>query len=538
MRSFPPVTSDGRIRVSGAESLIHTLVAEGVEVCFVNPGTSEIHIVAALNRISGVRCVLGLFEGVVTGAADGYYRMTGEPAATLLHLGPGLANGLASLHNARKARSGIVNIVGQHATDHIAHNAPLTSDIEGIARPVSEWVRTSANADEIGADCVEAIEAARECPAKIATLIVPADAAWSEAAPVERPRKPAKAKTFSPEAVDIAAGAARKGATTLLLAAGEALSEPGLAYLEQVARKTGCQVLAPTMNAKASRGCGRMYVNRIPYIVDLAIPMLSEFRDIVLIEAPEPVGFFAYPGKPSLLKAEGCRVHRLSAPGDDTVGALAVLADALRSEAGDHPMHQPVELVKPTGPLTHETIAQAIACAIPENAIVFDEAITTGRNYHWSAAAAAPPHDLLQNVGGAIGFSPSASVGAAIACPDRKVICMVGDGSAMYSLQALWTQARVALDVTTIIFSNRGYKILGGEYAALGEGKPGPRVQAMLELDRPKLDWTALAAGMGVPGRAVSSADELNAALDAAMSSDGPKLIEVNFLTSDRPASF
>ena len=167
--------------MNGAESLVRTLVAGGVDVCFSNPGTSEMHFVAALDRVEGMRCVLGLFEGVVTGAADGYFRMKGTPASTLLHLGPGLANGLANLHNAKKANSGIVNIVGQHATHHIGYNAPLTSDIEGLARPMSAWVRTSPDAKSVSADGAAAIAAARSAPPQIATLILPADTAWNEA---------------------------------------------------------------------------------------------------------------------------------------------------------------------------------------------------------------------------------------------------------------------------------------------------------------------------------------------------------------------
>ncbi len=466
--------------MNGAESLVRTLVAGGVNVCFTNPGTSEMHFVAALDRVEGMRCVLGLFEGVVTGAADGYYRMKGTPASTLLHLGPGLANGLANLHNAKKARSGIVNIVGQHATYHIALNAPLTSDIEGLARPMSDWVKTSPNAKSVSADGMEA---------KV-----------------------------------LHSG----GDSTLLLITGGALTEQGLALAQQIAGKTGCKVMGQTYHPRMARGRGRFSIDRIPYVIESALPILKNFKNIVLVEARDPVAFFAYPNKPSMLKPEGCEVHELTAWGQNSVAALEALADALGAKPHDVKPQKLAELNKPTGALNHTSIAQAIACAIPENAIIVDESITTGRGFFPPTAASAP-HDWLQNMGGSIGFSTPVATGAAVACPDRKVICMVGDGSAMYTIQSLWTQAREGLNVVTIVFANRIYQILRGEFDGVGAGEPGQRAQDMLKLDRPTIDFVALAKGMGVEGRAVTTADEFNKALAEAIAAQGPRLIEVQF---------
>src|SRR5712671_2571705 len=502
---------NGSGTMNGAESLVRTLVAGGVDVCFANPGTSEMHFVAALDRVEGMRCVLGLFEGVVTGAADGYFRMKGTPASTLLHLGPGLANGLANLHNAKKANSGIVNIVGQHATYHIEYNAPLTSDIEGLARPMSAWVRTSPDAKSVATDGAAAIAAAKSAPPQIATLIVPADS---------------QRVSYSSEAVDNAAKVLRGGAQTLLLLTGSALTEHGLALAAQIAGKTGCKVLGQTYNPRMARGRGRFSINRIPYVIEQALPILKDFRHIVLVEANDPVAFFAYPNKPSMLKPDGCEVHRMTSGGENSVAALEALASALGAKAQDAKPQQMVELAEPTGPLTHASIAQAIAMAIPENAIVVDESVTTGRQF-FPPTAAANPHDWLQNMGGSIGFSPPVATGAAVACPDRKVICMVGDGSAMYTIQALWTQAREGLDVVTIVFANRIYQILRGEFDGVGAGEPGKRAQDMLKIDRPTIDFVALARGMGVPGRAVASADDFVKALAEAMAEPGPRLIEV-----------
>ena len=400
--------------MNGAESLVRTLVAGGVDVCFANPGTSEMHFVAALDRVEGMRCVLGLFEGVVTGAADGYFRMKGSPASTLLHLGPGLANGLANLHNAKKANSGIVNIVGQHAVYHIGYNAPLTSDIEGLARPMSAWVRTSPDAKSVAKDGAAAIAAARS--SQIATLILPADTAWNEADGIAQVPAESQRASYSSQAVENAAKVLRGGAQTLLLLTGSALTEQGLALAAQISGKTGCKVMGQTYNPRMARGRGRFSIDRIPYVIEQALPILKDFKHIVLVEANDPVAFFAYPNKPSLLKPEGCEVHRMTSGGENSVAALEALASALGAKPSDAKPQALVELAKPTGALTHASIAQAIAMAIPENAIVVDESITTGRGFFPPTAAAAP-HDWLQNMGGSIGFSTPVATGAAVACP-------------------------------------------------------------------------------------------------------------------------
>src|SRR4030081_3864633 len=448
--------------MNGAESLVRTLVAGGVDVCFANPGTSEMHFVAALDRVEGMRCVPGLFEGVVTGAADGYFRMRGTPASTLLHLGPGLANGLANLHNAKKANSGIVNIVGQHAVYHIGFNAPLTSDIEGLARPMSAWVRTSPDAKSVAKDGAAAIAAAKSAPPQIATLILPADTAWNEADGIAQVPVESQRASYSSQAVDNAAKVLRGGAQTLLLLTGSALTEQGLALGAQIAGKTGCKGMGQTYKPRMARGRGRLSIDRIPYVIEQALPILKDFRHIVLVEANDPVAFFAYPNKPSMLKPDGCEVHRMTSGGENSVAALEALASALGAKPTDVKPQEMVVRATPAGPVPHGSIAQAIAMAIPENAIVVDESITTGRGFFPPTAAAAP-HDWLQNMGGSIGFSTPVATGAAVACPDRKVICMVGDGSAMYTLQSLWTQAQENLHGTSIVFANRIYRIRRGE---------------------------------------------------------------------------
>ena len=513
--------------MNGAESLVRTLVAGGVDVCFANPGTSEMHFVAALDRVEGMRCVLGLFEGVVTGAADGYFRMKGTPACTLLHLGPGLANGLANLHNAKKAHSGIVNIVGQHAVYHIGYNAPLTSDIEGLARPMSAWVRTSPDAKSVAADGAAAIAAAKSSPPQIATLILPADTAWNEADGIAHTPADNQRISYSPKAVDEAAKVLRNDpAHTLVLMTGSALTEQALKLAQQISGKTGCKVMGQTYHPRMARGQGRFSIDRIPYVVEQALPILKDFKHIVLVEANDPVAFFAYPDKPSMLKPRSCEVHRMTSWGENSIAALEALAGALGARPADVKPQKLMELSKPTGALTYASIAQAIAMAIPENAIVVDESITTGRGFFPPTAAAAP-HDWLQNMGGSIGFSTPISTGAAVACPDRKVICLVGDGSAMYTIQSLWTQARESLNVVTIVFANRIYQILRGEFDGVGAGEPGERALDMLKIDRPTIDFVSLAKGMGVPARSVDNTDDFVKALAEAIPEKGPRLIEV-----------
>ena len=513
--------------MNGAESLVRTLVMNGVEVCFTNPGTSEMHFVAALDKVEGMRCVLGLFEGVVTGAADGYYRMAGKPACTLLHLGPGLGNGLANLHDAKKAGSGIVNIVGEHATYHLKYDAPLTADIEGIARPVSHWVKTSPDSRSLAKDCAAAIQASREPPGRIATLIGPADTAWGEAdGPAEAapatPRKPAAAG-----AVKDAAGALKHSAPSMLMLGGAALRGRALELAGRIAAKTGCRLMAEYNNARMECGAGRVQVDRLPYVVDNALAAMTGTRHLVLAGAKSPVTFFAYPGKPSVIAPADCAVTGLAEIGDDLEGALESLAgelDALKTPPA--PVNALRRPALPTGAVTPDGIAAVLAALLPENAVVADESITSGRNLGAFMAAAAP-HDWLQIRGGSIGWALPAATGAAIGAPDRKIVALEGDGSGMYTLQALWTMARENLDVTVVLFANRSYQILHGELRNMGAGTPGQRARDMLTLDRPDLDWTALARGQGVEAARATTLDELAQQLRRAFSRRGPYLIEL-----------
>ena len=510
---------------NGAESLVRTLVAGGVDVCFANPGTSEMHFVAALDQVEGIRSILCLFEGVATGAADGYARMAEKPAATLLHLGPGLANGLANLHNAKRARSPLINIVGEHATFHRRFDAPLTADIEDLARQYSGWLRTSENSLTVAADGAEAIAAALTPPGQIATLILPADTAWGEGGPVApvpaAPIRAAAEEARIAEAVD----ALRQGRRTLLLLGDRSLRADGLALVARITAKTGARSLAQTSNARMERGAGRLPIERVPYPVDAAVKALAECDQIILVGSTPPVAFFGYPGKASELAPAHCRLITLAAPDEDQIDALSRLADAVSAPRHIHRPAAPRSELPPDGPLNPASIAAVLGALIPEHAIVCDESVTTGRSF-FSQTHAAPPHDWLQLTGGSIGLGIPMAVGAAVACPDRKVIALQADGSGLYTVQGLWTQARENLSVLTCIWSNRSYAILRGELSAVGARNPGPRALDMLSLDNPAIDWVSLARGFGMEARRVSTVHTFAEAFREGLK-PGPSLIEV-----------
>jgi acetolactate synthase-1/2/3 large subunit len=509
--------------LTGAEALMRTFVDAGVDVCFMNPGTSEMHFVAALDRVPEMRGVLTLFEGVATGAADGFGRITGRPAAALLHLGPGLANGLANLHNARRARTPLVTVVGEHATFHQEFDAPLQSDIAALAGPVSGWVRTSGSVAGIGADASAAVEAALTPPGSVATLIVPADLSWSTGAaagPRPAPRQPS---TVDGATVTAAAEALRTTKSALLLG-GAALREPGLRAAARIAAATGARVLCETFPARIERGAGLPAFDRIAYLPEMATQQLAGLDSIVLVGAAEPVTFFGYPDTPSRPTPTGCLPHVLARPGDDAVAALAALADDL--DAGlDAALASADRPQTPTGALDAGSFAAAIGATLPDGAIVVDEANTSGLAIP-PATAGAPRHDLLTLTGGSIGQGPPVAVGAAIGGGGRPVLNLQADGSALYTMQAWWTQAREGLDVTTVLLNNRSYAILHYELAKVGAVAGGERAKAMLDLTNPTPDYVHLARGMGLTAGRARTADDLVKLLRRAFEQPGPHLIE------------
>ncbi|MCB1842584.1 MAG: acetolactate synthase large subunit [Halioglobus sp.] len=511
--------------MNGAQSLLTTLINNGVEVCFTNPGTSEMHFVAALDDVEGMRCVLCLFEGVVSGAADGYARMARKPASTLLHLGPGLGNALANIHNAKKGHVPMVNIVGDHATYHLQYDAPLTADIEGVAAPMSHWVHTSAQAAEIGRDAASAVQAAGRD--RIATLVLPADVSWGDNPNgAEGAVSLAAPSAVPPGRVEEAVEKLRSGENCMLMIGGDVTAEQSR-KLSRIGRACGARVSTDTFPARQERGAGSAVLERLPYLAEMAIDHIKEVKHLILLGAAAPVSFFAYPNVPSVLTGSDCETFVLAAPGEDIDAALDALLAALDAQDVE-PEIQALALPDvPTGALDASTAAQAIALHMPARTIVVDEAITSGLLV-FPMTSSAQPHDWLNQTGGSIGWGLPAAVGAAVACPDRKVLCLEGDGSAMYTIQALWSMARENLDVTVVIFNNRKYSILEMEFGRTGarEGKPGPKAASTLEIGSPDMDFVAMAKGMGVTATRATTAQAFNEQFLEAMQTKGPRLID------------
>jgi acetolactate synthase-1/2/3 large subunit len=517
----PPLKKDLAMPRNGADTLAQTLADLGVDTCFANPGTTEMHLLAALGREERISLHLCLFEGVATGAADGYGRMKRRPALSLLHLGPGLANGMANLHNARKAATPVLTLVGEHASYHAQLGAPLTADIDGMARTVSDWVATPRNAGEMAALAARMV-AATQGSERVATLIVPNDAAWDNddtLAPVCEAAEP-----DVPADADIAAAAAALRPGSALLLGAPFLSARMAALATAIGTSTGCTFLAEAAVARMERGRGVAPLNRIPFHVDFATEALKSLHTAVLVGAGDPVAFFAYPDRPSRLLPPECRVLPLAGPLADVEDVLERLAAAVGAVPGPVALRD-LPPAPEAVPITPQTLATAVAQALPEGAIVVDESITSGGPLFGLCADAAP-HDWINNRGGSIGYSMPVAVGCAAACPDRPVLCLTGDGSAMYTLQALWTMARARMNVTVVVLANRRYNILANETSKIGAGEPVSSTMPLLSLEDPAPDWVRLAEGLGVTAARCDTAAQLTGALRRALASAGPHLIE------------
>lgn len=512
--------------MNGAETLVQTLLASGVKVCFANPGTSEMHFVHALDQHPEMRCILCLFEGGVSGAADGYYRMSGEVAATLLHLAPGFGNAFANLHNARKAQSGVLNIMGDHADYHLRFEAPLKGDTVGVAQAVSHWTRVCSAAGKVASDAAEAVEAARTKGGQIATLILPANTAWEEASsfavasPAPALRRPSGAE------IKAAARALRQPGAILMIDGPALFTDLGL-LAKRVAKACGARLMQPFFASRFRRGAGTVQIERMAYRIEDNLKLLAGAPALVLCGTARPAGFFAYPGLPSTPDDPDTRLIELCSRDMDIDWALRALAGELgEEELGPEDLVALDLPALPEGALTVTKVGEAIAALMPEDAVVVDEGVSASY-YLAPGLKRARGHDALTITGGSIGFGLPNAVGAAVACPDRKVVVLEGDGSGMYTLQSLWTMAREGLDVTTVIFANRGYQILRDELTAMGVNEIGRNAQRMFDVAGPSLDWVALAQGHGVLAVRVTDMSGFNAAFREATEQRGPRLIEV-----------
>jgi acetolactate synthase I/II/III large subunit len=512
--------------MTGAECLLRTLLNQGVDLCLANPGTSEMQFVAALDRVPGMRAVLCLFEGVCSGAADGYARMVRKPAATLLHLGPGLGNAVANLHNAKKARVPLINIVGEHATAHLRYDAPLTANIAALAGVVSGHVKVVESAQAMGTAAAEAVRAAMQPPGQVATLIVPADFSWSAAGEPGAAAPPPSWPTPSIEAVRDAARILRSGEPAALVLSGGTLLARGMEAAGRVCAATGARVFLHRFAARYDRGAGRFEGERIPYFPEPAEETMAGLKHLILVETTPPVSFFAYPGRRSCLAPETCRVSTLAAVAEDGTAAL----EALAAECGAASLAAPAtearrpEVVR-QGPLTAAAIGGTLGALLPEGAVISDEMVSS-TDPIWEALRGAAPHSYLPNPGGAIGMGLPLAVGAALARPGSKVLALEADGSAMYTPQSLWTMARERLDVVTVIFNNRRYRILDIEMRRTGAEGFGPKAEGLIDIGHPDLDWVKLAHSMGVEAGRAETPDEFAKLLEAALKTSGPWLID------------
>ena len=519
-----------KFKMNGAESLIQGAVGLGLDHCFANPGTTEVPLVRALDTVPGIKPVLCLFEGVCTGAADGFGRMAGRPALTLLHLGPGLSNGLACLHDARRARSPVVNLVGDHATWHQAADAPLQSDIESLARPVSAWIRRAQVSTGLATDLLEAVEVASRRPGRIATLVIPHDLQLEEGVEVGRPLEIQPPVSVAPSRVESAGEAPRMGRPLAIILGSHALRARGLRAVARIGLHSTARFFAEAFPARWERGQGTPPVQRLPYFPEQAVPLISSFETIILAGAPTPVSFFGYPGTPSRYISPSQRTINLAGPEEDVEGALEMLADSITSAGrGEETFNYPVPHLPDGSPngkkLTGATMTAAVAALLPPNAIVMDEGHTsTAPSTEFFQAAA--PHSYLTQPGGAIGLGLPCAVGAAIACPDRPVITLQADGSAMYNIQALWTMAREGLNIKTIICNNSGYRIVDLEMARAGASNLGERARSLVDINSPPVDWVGLSRGLGVPAARVTTVDQLVQLLSREMSQPGPFLVD------------
>lgn len=517
---------------TGAEALVRTLIAGGVDTCFANPGTSEMHFVAALDRIPGIRCILGLQENTVTGMADGYFRVARRPAATLLHCGPGYANGIANIHNARRARSGMLNIVGDHAIPHVKHDSPLTADVDALVGATSEWHAFGTDPSRIGRDAARGVEAAGDAYGQVASLVLPADVSWSEGGVEAQPASPRVPAAPETRTVEVVAKALRSGRKALILLGTPAVVPDLHPLLVGIAEATGATLMGSPTISSQPRGRGRLVLPPVPYSVDDAVKKLDPYDVVVLVNCPPPVGFFLYPGRPSLVHRPDADVLTLSRHDQNAALALQALAHELGVEPAAVPANPDGRIPEVSGPIRPDGFAAVVGRLLPADAIVVNEALTLGGGFE-AVMPFAEPCDWLTVTGGAIGGGIPLATGAAIGAqsagrPERRVITLQADGSAAYTIQGLWTQAREKLPVTTLILNNRSYAILLGEYAKVG-AKPGRTASDMMSLDRPEIDWSSIARGFGVEAQAVATLEELRDTLAKALSLDGPMLIDVRF---------
>ncbi len=509
----------------GAQWMLKSAAAAGIEVCFANPGTTELPFVAAMDRATEIRPLLGLFEGVCSGAADGYYRIRRKPAMTLTHLGPGFANAIANFHNARRARSAIFNVIGEHMSWHVAADPPLASDIESLARPVSAGVWRADTPATLHNATVGALQGLQQ-RGGIQTLILPMDlqedpVQHSIAAPVAAQA----AADYDAAAVATVAADITAGRKVLLYLGADALGEAALRRLARLAALPNVELVGETFPAASEHGRGLPAIKRLVALAEKAHPYLLGFERVAVLAAEPPVAFFGARGLPSHL-GDPARMATVCGPGGRVAEALEELLARVRPAAAPASTVQRVSDTDLGESLTPESASRVVAAHLPANAIVSAEGATLGFPFN-ALASQAERHTTIVLTGGAIGQGLPSAFGASVAAPDRKVVALQSDGSALFTIQALWSMAREGSDVVVILASNQRYNILINEMSRNGYALTSPPVRDLLNLARPAVDWQALSTSFGVPSNRVESVSALRRAFQAALAERGPRLIEV-----------
>jgi acetolactate synthase-1/2/3 large subunit len=518
--------------------LFKALRDAGLDTCFANPGTSEMQLVYEIGRTKGMRAVLCLQENTVTGAADGYARMAGKPAFTMLHVASGFANGIGNLHNAGRANTPMVNVVGANATYHqpnFCEHELINGRVADLARPVSHWTQEARTADELGVLAALAANHARTGAGKICTLIAPTNCQWDPALAPPAPLPPPQRPQVARESIDEVATLLANGKKTALLLGSHALYGEGLELAGRIATRTGVDLLGEMWVARLARGEGRVPVRLVPYLREHAAFFLQGYEQLILLGAQLPMSTFAYQGAPLNKLPASCQVTALATVENDLLAVLRELAQAVAAPAQPGARTARASAAAPTGALSADAIGQSLCLLMPQDAILVNDGATCSPPIV-NRTAGARAHDYLDGSrGGALGGGLPLALGAAIACPERRTILLQGDGSGMYASQALWSMARERTDVVVIVLRNDNYAILEVELARVREGDANDTMLSMMHLDDPVLDWVKLAEAHGVAATRATTAEEFHVQLEDALQQRGPHLIEAKVTDSIAP---
>ena len=519
-------------KMNGAAAFFKSIVDNGIDTIFACPGTSEMQVVDEVGY-SNLRVVLCLFENSVTGMADGYARMLDKPALGMVHVTCGLTNALANMHNARIANSRMIIFGGGV---HVAHevNEPVHSMLQRqpyVAQIAAQCVIEARSPDQLAAAATQALKASNDGAGKIVYVYGPNNAVWGESSFQGKLTSSAEQRQrVSTATISSIADTLKAGKKTAFILDNLALREEGLEILGRIAEGAGGRLFREWLPSRIAMGAGRVRTETLPYGGAEGRELLSEFDQIVLVGAKIPVCPFSYENQPWVKIPENCNVHTLATADHDILAALEELATQLDlpEKASNRYNRKPGE--PPTGPLSGNSIVQSLSILMPADSIVLDEAMLENVMFPLLMDGAAPFDFMAACPGGAIGAGPPVACGAAIACPNRKVILLEGDFSLMQGNTALWSMAQHNLDICVINYNNEGSASLSTELARVRQGEAQPKSIELLRIRKPTIDYAAMAESMGVPASRAETAEEFHLQLTKAMSTKGPHFIDANIL--------